>query len=116
MRRNRLIAIKWFFPVLFTLYVCGITLFTHTHIVDNLTIVHSHPYKVTDKPSHEHTEKEIQLLDQIFHTSITGDIIPVIDCSGDLISENVSYPDLYKQGHLIRTDAPLQLRAPPFTV
>ena len=34
---------KWFLPVLFISYMAGITLFTHSHVVNGVTIVHSHP-------------------------------------------------------------------------
>ena len=36
---------KWFLPVLFISYMAGITLFTHSHVVNGVTIVHSHPFK-----------------------------------------------------------------------
>ena len=36
---------KWFLPVLFISYMAGITLFTHSHVVNWVTIVHSHPFK-----------------------------------------------------------------------
>ena len=32
-----------FLPLLFLWYISGITLFSHTHIVDGVSIVHSHP-------------------------------------------------------------------------
>lgn len=51
--------------VLFIGYYGSITLFPHSHIVDGVTIVHSHPYK-TDKSSVPfklpHTGKEIMLI------------------------------------------------------
>ncbi len=36
---------KVFLPVLFISYMAGITLFTHSHVVNGVTIVHSHPFK-----------------------------------------------------------------------
>ena len=51
--------------VLFIGYYGSITLFPHSHIVNGVTIVHSHPYK-TDKSSVPsklpHTGKEIMLI------------------------------------------------------
>lgn len=57
-------VIKIALPVLFIMYASCITFFTHTHIVNGVTIVHSHPYSTDDsgKPSHEHTGAEIQLI------------------------------------------------------
>lgn len=52
--------IKWFLPFLFISYLAGITLFTHSHVVNGVTIVHSHPFKQTS--SHGHTTVEFQLI------------------------------------------------------
>lgn len=116
MERKRLVFIKWFYPILFVFYISGITLFTHSHIVNNTKVVHSHPFKAKDHATHEHTEKEIQLLDQLYNTSITNDIIPAIDCNGVFIVNTIHFADIYLQEHIIRTDAPLQLRAPPKSI
>ena len=43
---------KWFLPVLFISYMAGITLFTHSHVVNGVTIVHSHPFKKGSEHSH----------------------------------------------------------------
>jgi hypothetical protein len=43
---------KWFLPVLFISYMAGITLFTHSHVVNGVTIVHSHPFKKGGEHSH----------------------------------------------------------------
>ena len=51
---------RWFLPVLFISYMAGITLFTHSHVVNGVTIVHSHPFK-KDSP-HSHTTVEFQLI------------------------------------------------------
>lgn len=45
MKRLYLNIMKWFLPVLFISYMAGITLFTHSHVVNGVTIVHSHPFK-----------------------------------------------------------------------
>jgi hypothetical protein len=37
--------LEYFLLILFIGYIGSITLFTHTHIVDGITVVHSHPYK-----------------------------------------------------------------------
>lgn len=50
---------KWFLPVLFISYMAGITLFTHSHVVNGVTIVHSHPFKKGGE--HSHTTVEFQI-------------------------------------------------------
>lgn len=40
---------KWFLPVLFISYMAGITLFTHSHVVNGVTIVlHIHLKKAAN--------------------------------------------------------------------
>ena len=46
---NRHIAKKWFLLVLFASYVTGILFFTHTHVINRITYIHSHPFKTDGK-------------------------------------------------------------------
>ncbi len=51
--------------ILFLGYYGGITLFPHSHIVNGITIVHSHPYKQGNKSNSSglpHTGKELLLI------------------------------------------------------
>ena len=61
---------RWFLPVLFISYMAGITLFTHSHVVNGVTIVHSHPFK--KRLSHGHTTVEFQLIHLLSHVATTG--------------------------------------------
>lgn len=67
---------KWFLTILFVSYVSGITLFTHSHIVDANTIVHSHPFQKSD---HTHSSEQLILLHQLFHTHLTSTVVPQFD-------------------------------------
>lgn len=49
---------KCFLPLLFIAYLGGITLFTHSHVVNGVIIVHSHPFK----GQHEHTEVQLETI------------------------------------------------------
>lgn len=62
------------FPVIFILYAGSITFFTHTHIVDGVTIVHSHPFQKNSEghPTHEHTGIELQLIQSLSTFFATG--------------------------------------------
>lgn len=65
MRNERFVkGLKVALPVIFILYFISITFFTHSHVVNGVTIVHSHPYVSNDdgSPTHEHTGAEIQLI------------------------------------------------------
>ena len=68
MKRLYLNIMKWFLPVLFISYMAGITLFTHSHVVNGVTIVHSHPFK--KGVEHSHTTVEFQLLHFLTHFQV----------------------------------------------
>ena len=48
--------------VLFLSYQAGFSLFTHTHIIDGVKIVHSHPYA---GDNHVHTDAQIFAISHI---------------------------------------------------
>ena len=54
-------------PLLFISYLGCLIAFTHVHIVNGVTIVHSHPYQKNDDgtPKKEHNYAEFQLLHQL---------------------------------------------------
>ncbi len=76
MKQLYLNIMKCFLPVLFISYMAGITLFTHSHVVNGVTIVHSHPFKKGSE--HSHTTVEFQLLHLLNHVLTTDSgIIPL---------------------------------------
>lgn len=55
----------FFLVLLFCGYLGSVTFFPHTHIVDSVSIVHSHPYKSlpeNDPADHHHTKNEFLLI------------------------------------------------------
>lgn len=104
---------KWLCLSLFILYVSGITLFTHSHVVNKTRYIHSHPFKFGEKQQHDHTEKEYCLLDHFYRTTLTAEIIPEIGVTCDNIPLTVCLPSLFEQLHLIAPVSDRQLRAPP---
>ena len=76
MKQLYLNILKWFLPVLFISYMAGITLFTHSHVVNGVTIVHSHPFKKGSE--HSHTTVEFQLIHLLNHVLTTDNgLLPV---------------------------------------
>ena len=49
---------RLFLLLLFIAYWGGLTLFTHSHVVNGVIIVHSHPFK----GQHEHTEVQLETI------------------------------------------------------
>jgi hypothetical protein len=67
----------FFLVLLFCGYLGSVTFFPHTHIVDSVSIVHSHPYKSlpeNDPADHHHTKNEFLLIQFIssFITTLSG--------------------------------------------
>ncbi len=60
-------VLKIALPVLFIYYAASVSLFVHTHVVNGVTIVHSHPYsKNSDgNPAHAHSGTQIELIHQL---------------------------------------------------
>jgi len=74
--------------ILFTGYFISVTFFYHTHLVDGVTIVHSHPYKnhSGDIPvNHNHSEKGFLLI-QFISNFIA---IVILTYSGVTIFRNI---------------------------
>ena len=61
--------ISIFLLIVFVGYYGNVTLFSHTHIINGVTIVHSHIHKNShhDTQSGGHTEHNITLIAQISH-------------------------------------------------
>ena len=54
----------WVLLLLFVVYQVGSTSFVHTHIVNGVTVVHSH---LSTQGDHQHTAKQVQAIDYICH-------------------------------------------------
>ena len=102
-------------PILFIGYLACIISFTHVHIVNGVTIVHSHPYnKQTNPPSdHQHTGQQLQLYQQFSSIQAEGDIYCSIQLTPTNVNETILlFPSVNNMFILSPTDA-FNLRAPP---
>lgn len=81
-------------PVIFITYACSITFFTHTHIVNGVTIVHSHPYLLDENgnPDHEHSGAEIQLIHTLSTFFSTALIVIAVLLTGLLLCRKITIP------------------------
>ena len=55
-------------PLVFILYWGGITLFAHSHVVNGVIIVHSHPFKA----GHQHSQAEAETILFLDHYATPG--------------------------------------------
>lgn len=102
-------------PALFIAYLGCLIAFTHVHIVNGVTIVHSHPYSKTDdgRADHDHSYAQFQLLHQLSTVQIGGALLVSILLAAFLsvlykLSCNPVSPD-----YLIPIQGKPSLRAPP---
>lgn len=63
---------KYFLPLLFLTYWGGVTLFTHTHVVNGVIMVHSHPFKA----GHQHTSGQAETI--LFLDHYEASSVPVL--------------------------------------
>jgi len=105
--------------ILFLGYYGSITLFTHCHIINGVTIIHSHPYrsdKGNDSSGLQHTGKElmvIRLLSQFFTTAVVISFATVILRSLLYEIPVKSTADGYADTN---GNCTYSLRAPPFEI
>jgi hypothetical protein len=95
---------------IFLTYYASISFFSHTHIVDGVTIVHSHPFQ-----TQQHSGKDVVLLQLLSHFLSPGVAVPLsVGIFLSLLYKITPDPDV--QDPLIpsvqRIDS---LRAPPFS-
>ena len=70
MKRLSLNIMRCFLPVLFVSYLVSITFFAHIHVVNGVTIVHSHPFK--KGAAHKHSTVELLLVHFLSHLTTDG--------------------------------------------
>ena len=91
-----------------------VSLFVHSHVVNGVTIVHSHPFN--KDVEHTHSTAEFQLIHHLSHVVITTGILfsflllftPIL-LSVFQIDPDASRPISWYTGCI-------SLRAPPFTI
>lgn len=114
MRKNkRHIAKKWLLLALFASYISAISFFTHTHVVNRIAYVHSHPFKKGEKTQHTHTENQFFLLEHFFHTPLTSDVVPEFDLSDKSDALRNIHRIFYEGLHSVKNHVNTLLRAPP---
>ena len=114
-RVNRLLRhiAKYFLPVLFISYIGCISLFTHTHVVNGVTIVHSHPYK--PEGHHSHTTTEFQLIHILSHLTTSTPSVGVVFAAVSIAFVRTLYPCVREALPSVKWKAH-GLRAPPVSI
>ncbi len=106
---------KFILPIIFINYFISISMFTHTHVVNGVTIVHSHPYAADDNgtPTHSHTGAEIQLIHTLSTFYSTATVVLCILLGLFLTKEIYLYAKPPKAIPIITIFGLSRLRPPP---
>ncbi|WP_323403054.1 hypothetical protein [Proteiniphilum sp.] len=113
-RRNRQI-INWILFSVFTFYYVNVCFFTHTHIVNGTTIVHSHIHNKAHTQTETHTESELTLISALssFHTLSAN--VGVVGFAVFLLLQVFLLP-LLEERVISNLTTSISLRAPPALV
>ena len=100
-----------FLPLLFITYLGGITLFTHSHVVNGVIIVHSHPFK----GEHEHTEVQLETIFYLssFILSSLPELLTAV--SAFLFVLRILGTSLIERIIYVKPCSSVNLRAPPLS-
>lgn len=109
MKKYLIHILKLFLPLIFIAYLGGITLFTHSHVVNGVIIVHSHPFK----GEHSHTEAQVETI--FFLSSFVASSLPAIlfVASALLVLLRVLSVPAVEHIKCVRVRCGISLRAPP---
>ena len=109
MKKHLIHILKLFLPLIFIAYLGGITLFTHSHVVNGVIIVHSHPFK----GEHQHTEVELETIFFLSPFAASGSLFTPSSTTVFWVLLCLLAVPAVERIKLIRTDCGIYLRAPP---
>ena len=112
MKRKFYRRTAFFLLTLFVSYWCGVTLFTHSHKVNGIVVVHSHPFKA--EHSHSSIQFEtISFISSIVTTGIFQFGTNLVQCD-DYLTAVIESPVTLK--FKTRSVRCIRWRAPPYTM
>ena len=106
-------SIKWLLPLLFIFFINGKTFFTHTHLIDDTIVVHSHPFKKSEKTTHHHTSKELIAIEYHSHGYSTDSVVTHIEIKTPFFTIAVNDYIQRDKTCLSEENNNILLRAPP---
>lgn len=101
--------LKYFLPLLFLSYWGGVTLFTHSHVVNGVIMVHSHPFKA----GHQHTSGQAETI--LFLDHYEASSVPVLLAAVPCFCALLGLLAVVRRTrlYLTRLGDGIRLRAPP---
>lgn len=111
-------VLRIFLPALLILFFVFTTAFPHVHIMDNVAIVHSHPYKkdCNGNPTHTHTWSQIYLIQALSNYQITTVIIFFVLLGITLLKYTIVFTPVYRFFQQKNNTDLYRLRPPPISL
>ncbi|HPF00930.1 MAG: hypothetical protein AB7V36_07840 [Bacteroidales bacterium] len=105
-------------PVLFLGYMSSATLFMHTHYINGVAVVHSHPYKSADDGSsgHQHSNQGFLLIAVLSHISVLVAAAGIVCLAAFVFYKTRQFVTRRKALIGLIHCSAFGLRAPPFSV
>ena len=98
-----------FLLILFCCYYSGISMFSHVHIINGASVVHSH---LGGTAEHDHTASQYAVIDILSHFQSEGAVTPCGTAS-PFFQLSESYTAYEEPSHLNEVHAVHTLRGPP---
>lgn len=114
--KNIIRALKVLLPLLLIFYFSAITFFPHRHVINDVFVVHSHPYKknACGEPDHTHTPDEIVIIQNLSTYQVTDVIILSVIFTLFLLKPRNVNTRIYRFVHINYISYYSFLRPPPF--
>lgn len=118
LKRHMLHITRWFLPILFMTYFGIVSFFMHVHIVNGVTIVHSHPFSCDGNVplDHSHSSSEVQLFIHLAQFAALDGAVSQLHISAEMLLLRTLETVIPTTSHTTTICAVLSWRAPPFLV
>ncbi|WP_163320049.1 hypothetical protein [Dysgonomonas sp. 520] len=106
---------KAILPLLLIVYFSFSSSFPHTHIINGVTIVHSHPFSkdADGKSSHSHTMSQVHLIHVLTSFFVTTDIIVAYTLGLLALNAGKIVEAIYNFIYIVQKNSFCRLRPPP---
>ncbi|MDH8701131.1 hypothetical protein M2138_000470 [Dysgonomonadaceae bacterium PH5-43] len=112
------IPIKASIVLMFAYYIASVSFFSHSHVINCVTIVHSHPFAKDSEgnPTHQHTGTELQLIEHLSSIVFPAIIFVATTISILLVLKNVVASKNVKPFIPSNSEEAYRQRPPPYLI
>ena len=118
MKKVCLKVLRLLMPVLFLGYLSSATMFMHTHYINGIAVVHSHPYQSSGDGTsgHQHSNQGFLLIAVLSHFSALVAAVGIVCLAAAILYKTRQFVTRKKAHIGLIHCAAFGLRAPPLSV